>query len=274
MEASFPIAHKRMLAYEGGYSNHPVDPGGVTLEGVIQTVYDDYRRSKGLPRRALTKAMRGTVEWKIERDDIYRSRYWHPPQCPKLHPGVDAAIYDYSVNSGIGRSRKVLQRLVGVTVDGVVGEVTIAAANKRDPKAMVEAICAERLAFLKRLKTWPTFGAGWGRRVADVKSYCSALAMQTPPVIKDVPVAAGKGEVPEPKAAKNVVKGSGPAVAVEEAARDGAGWWNWIVAHPVETGLILVTAVALSALAIHLINRWRKAKQEAATPGIAVVPEA
>src|SRR5690606_35625470 len=118
METSFPVAHKNVLQYEGGYSNHPADPGGVTLEGITQAVDDAWRKSKGLAKRALTAALRYTPAWIAERDAIYRENYWLPPRCPELPAGVDAAIYDYSVNSGIGRSRKVLQRLVGVTADG------------------------------------------------------------------------------------------------------------------------------------------------------------
>jgi lysozyme family protein len=99
MESSFPTAHARMLAYEGGYSNHPADPGGVTLEGITQRVYCAWRAAKGLLCRTLTAAMRFTPEWVAERDAIYRENYWLPPRCPELPAGVDAAIYDYSVNS-------------------------------------------------------------------------------------------------------------------------------------------------------------------------------
>ena len=274
MESSFQIAHKRMLAYEGGYSNHPADPGGVTLEGVIQTVYDDWRRSKGLPRKALTPQMRGTAEWIAERDEIYRSRYWRPPQCPALEPGVDSAIYDYSVNSGIGRSRKVLQRLVGVPADGVIGPATIMAANRRDAKALAAAICDERLAFLKSLRTWPTFGAGWGRRVADVKAYTVAMAMDLAlPALAGTVEPAGKGEVPEPKAAKNVIKGAGPTAGAEEAARDGSGWLDWISTHQRASVLIVVVAIVAIAAALYAVNRWRQSKQEAPMPGFGPLPE-
>jgi lysozyme family protein len=276
-ESSFPVAHKRMLVYEGGYSNHPADPGGVTLEGVTQAVYNSWRKSQNKPPKTLTRDMRGTPEWVLERDAIYKSRYWNPPCCGQLEPGVDAAIYDYAVNSGIGRASKVLQRLCGIQADGNIGPVTIQAANRRDAKELVAAICNERLAFLKGLKTWPTFGAGWKRRVGDVKTYATAMAANLP-IGSSVPAghdlaSAGKGEVPEPKAVKNATKGAGPAVAAEEAARDGGGWATWIAANPGKAVLVAVVIIVAVGVALHLIERWRQAKQEAPTPGFGVVPE-
>jgi predicted peptidoglycan binding protein len=79
------------------------------------------------------------------------------PHCDDLPPGVDYIVFDYGVNSGIGRSGKVLQRLLGVPVDGVIGPQTLAAAKAADPSKLVDALCDERLAFLKSLKTWPVF---------------------------------------------------------------------------------------------------------------------
>lgn len=273
MEANFPIAHARMLAYEGGYSNHPQDPGGPTLEGVTQRVYDAWREENGKARRALTPQMRGRTDWIGERDAIYRANYWAPPRCAVLPGGVEAAVYDYSVNSGIGRARKVLQRVVGVPETGTIDQPTLAAVAKRDAKQLVDAICDERLRFLKSLKTWPVFGEGWEKRVRNVKAYAGALAVNsvvaTAPAPSTVP---GKGEVPEPKAAKTIAKGSGPGVVVEEAARDGGGWLAWIAAHPLETAVIAAAAVTAVVLIVRAINRWHRTRQEAPMPGTQVVP--
>lgn len=74
MQSDFTKCMPVILRYEGGYSNHPRDPGGVTLEGIIQRVYDGYRDRKGLPHRALTAAMQRTPEWIAERNEIYRDR--------------------------------------------------------------------------------------------------------------------------------------------------------------------------------------------------------
>lgn len=269
-ESSFATAHARMLKYEGGYSNHPSDPGGVTLEGVTQATYDSYRRDKGLPQQNLTPEMRGRASWIAERNQIYRTRYWRPSGCPQLEPGVDAAIYDYAVNSGVGRASKVLQRLVGVADDGKVGPVTIAAANRREAKALAMTICNERVTFLKGLSTYSIFGRGWLARVADVKQYSTAMAQDLPPPApKSIIEPVGKGEVPEPKALKNVIKGGVPTAA----AATGASFWQWVAEHQTETVLIAIGVVIVIGLALHGLNRRRQWKQEAPTPGFGVVPE-
>ena len=102
---------------------------------------------------------------------IYRKRYWDVQRCDELPAGVDYCVFDYGVNSGIGRSGKVLRRVVGLPDNtSVVTDQVLAYARVRDPKVLVAAICDERLAFLKSLRTWPIFGRGWGTRVAEVRA--------------------------------------------------------------------------------------------------------
>jgi hypothetical protein len=108
---------------------------------------------------------------------IYRKRYWDAQRCDELPAGVDYSVFDYSVNSGVGRSGKVLRRVVGLPDDtSIVTDQVLTYARVRDPKVLVAAICDERLAFLQSLKTWPVFGRSWGRRVAEVKAVSLALA--------------------------------------------------------------------------------------------------
>ena len=175
---NYEACHAKTLIYEGGYSNHPADPGGVTLEGVTQAVYDEFRKRKGLPRKALSAFMRTPPEWIAERCDIYRALYWDKVQGDSLPPGVDFAVYDYGVNSGVGRAAKVLQRALDVADDGAIGPVTLAAVNRAAPTVLIIALCDERLRFLRSLRTWGVFGKGWGRRVADVKEAALAMAQR------------------------------------------------------------------------------------------------
>ncbi|WP_137045469.1 glycoside hydrolase family 108 protein [Pseudolabrys sp. FHR47] len=177
--SSYDAALARLLAHEGGYSNHPSDPGGPTKFGI--TIADYRKYVKPDAAAADVKAM--TV---AEAKTIYRARYWDAQRCDELPAGVDYAVFDYGVNSGIGRSGKVLRRLLKLpdTTHKVTDEV-IAAARRADAAALVVAICDERLRFLKSLKTWPVFGKGWGRRVAEVRAAALAMAQQAtapPPV--------------------------------------------------------------------------------------------
>lgn len=181
--SNFEPSLKRVLVHEGGYSNHPADPGGVTLEGVIQRVYDGWRRKQGLKSRPLTAAMRKEAVWQKERNAIYRAQYWDASRCDELPIGVDYCVFDGSVNSGPVQSGKWLQRALkkaGVYkggVDGHIGAGTVDAANKHpDHDQLVADICAERMAMLRSLRTWSTFGTGWTRRVNDVKKGGQAWA--------------------------------------------------------------------------------------------------
>ena len=89
----------------------------------------------------------------------------------------------YGVNSGLGRSGKVLRRALKLPDNSsAVTEPVIAAARSIDPRILIVAICDERLHFLQSLKTWSVFGAGWSRRVAEVKSVALAMAADFRPV--------------------------------------------------------------------------------------------
>lgn len=175
--ADFDKCMVRVLAYEGGYSNHPEDPGGPTLEGIIQRVYDGYRQSRGLPTAPLSASMRGTPAWIGERNDIYRRQYWNKVRGDDLPAGVDLVVFDGAVNSGPVQSIKWLQRALGIAADGMLGEATMAAVRQNtDNDALIADICARRLAFLQQLRTWKTFGKGWGSRVVNLQATGQAWA--------------------------------------------------------------------------------------------------
>lgn len=170
MKSTYDVCLPLLLAHEGGYSNHPSDPGGPTNFGI--TIFDYRKYVKPDATAADVRAM--TVE---EARRIYRARYWEVQRCDELPVGLDYAIFDYGVNSGIGRSAKVLRRLLGLPDRPVnVDSEVIAAAHAADPATLVSKICDERMRFLRSLRTWPIFGAGWGRRVAEVKTAALAMA--------------------------------------------------------------------------------------------------
>lgn len=155
--------------HEGGYSNDVGDPGGPTKYGI--TIKDARMYWKHDATADDVRDMPLDVA-----KEIYRSKYWDAQRCDDLPAGVDYSVFDYGVNSGIGRSAKVLQRILEVPADGVIGPVTIEAAALKTPGSIINAICNERLGFLHRLSTWRFFGRGWGRRVADVRQGALAMA--------------------------------------------------------------------------------------------------
>lgn len=163
-----------VLKYEGGNDDDLQDPGGRTSRGILQREWDAWRNSHpGLSPDV----------WDAPQDQvlaIYKEQYWNTLLCDSLPPGVDLAVFDFGVNSGVGRSAKLLQTLVGSDVDGEVGPDTIAATAKSDPVSIVGQFCDRRLAFLHGLATWGTFGRGWTARVVDVRKEALALAAEAP----------------------------------------------------------------------------------------------
>lgn len=192
--STYDEALRRLLAHEGGYTNHPSDPGGPTNFGI--TIHDYRKYVKPGATAADVKAM--TVS---EAKAIYRAKYWDAQRCDELPAGVDYAVFDYGVNSGIGRSGKVLRRVLKLadntsTVNGAV----VAATNARDAKQLVSAICDERLRFLQSLKTWSVFGKGWGRRVAEVRATALAMAAAPPVAVSQPPPPIVQQETNQPAA--------------------------------------------------------------------------
>lgn len=138
----FKEVHKLTAEFEGGWSNHPSDPGGKTMYGVTEYVYHSWLKSKGLAKKPVRQI---TIK---EAEEIYYQNYWLAAKCHRLNRGVDRMVYDAAVNSGVGRSRSWLMDAVGGSDENTVKELH-----------------RIRLSFLKRLKTWKTFGRGWERRV-------------------------------------------------------------------------------------------------------------
>jgi len=165
MKENYPQALKQVLKYEGGYVDHPKDPGGPTNKGVTQAVYDSWRKSQNLP----TQSVRAIADSEVAA--IYKNLYWDRVSGDNLPDGVDFAVFDFAVNSGVSRAAKTLQGIVGVTQDGQIGPATIQATKTY----IAMTVTNKRLAFMQSLSIWPTFGKGWAARIADVKNQILAL---------------------------------------------------------------------------------------------------
>ena len=165
MKENYPQALKQVLKYEGGYVDHPKDPGGPTNKGVTQAVYDNWRKSQNLS----IQSVRAIADSEVAA--IYKNLYWDRISGDLLPSGVDFAVFDFAVNSGVSRAAKTLQAVVGVTQDGVIGPATIQATKTY----VAMTVTNKRLAFMQSLSIWSTFGKGWSARIADVKNQILSL---------------------------------------------------------------------------------------------------
>ncbi len=157
-----------VLAHEGGWSDHPRDPGGATMKGVTLSTYMGY-----LGRKASKEELRNITEQHLE--DIYKVLYWDKVKCDGLAAGVDLVVFDMAVNSGVARSAKILQRCVGAVPDGVIGPKTMDLVNGIPAKDIIIKFSDGRENFYKTLPTFDTFGKGWLRRTKECED--TALAM-------------------------------------------------------------------------------------------------
>jgi lysozyme family protein len=162
MKDNFDAALKAILHHEGGFVNHPKDPGGMTNLGVTKKVWEEW-----VGHEVDEKTMRGLTPEIV--GPMYKVKYWDKVKGDDLPAGVDYVVFDAAVNSGPGRAAKWLQACVGVDPDGGIGPKTLAAVNAFDANQLVEDYAKRRLSFLMDLQTWDTFGKGWGRRVAEVQ---------------------------------------------------------------------------------------------------------
>lgn len=166
-KANFWPCLKVSLTHEGGWADHPHDPGGATMKGITLATF---RRFKPGASKA---DLRRISDEDVQR--IYRVGYWNPISGDKLAYGVDLAVLDYGINSGPARAARYLQAVVGVKQDGVIGPQTLKAAVMTGGKSVIQKLCAKRLAFVQGLKTWKHFGRGWSRRIADVEAKAVAM---------------------------------------------------------------------------------------------------
>jgi lysozyme family protein len=172
MDRNFRRSLEIVLKHEGGFVNLKADPGGATNMGITIGTFRKYIKPGG------------TVEdlKKLTREQAaicYRKKYWDAISGAELPDGVDLVVFDFAVNSGPDRAAKYLQAIVGVPEDGKIGPATLKAVRGRMHAGIINLYSDKRLAFLKGLKTWPTFGKGWAARVKATR--IDALDMATRP---------------------------------------------------------------------------------------------
>lgn len=198
MKSNYEEALAAVLKHEGGFSNHPSDPGGATMRGVTQAVYDSYRVNQLRAKQSVAKIADRELQ------EIYRKKYWDVVRGDDLPAGVDYAVFDYAVNSGPAKAVMEMQRVVHVADDGVLGPITLKAVNGSDAPITINYLCDARLAFLRKLSIWGTFGKGWESRVKGVRALALSMAKDSAipdPVPPEKPVEADPlpRPLPEPE---------------------------------------------------------------------------
>lgn len=171
MHTSLSAALNHLAAHEGGYVNHPSDPGGCTNRGITLATYRRCINPHGTCRdlRALG--------W-CEAATIYRDHYWSAVQADALPVGLDLCVFDMGVNAGPVTAIKLLQRLLDVERDGHIGPVTLAALAAEAPERLIDGYAEARLTHYRALRHWKQFGRGWERRVAAARQAAHDLAAQ------------------------------------------------------------------------------------------------
>tara|TARA_B110000444_G_C18428869_1_gene405855 strand:- start:77 stop:589 length:513 start_codon:yes stop_codon:yes gene_type:complete len=157
-----------ILHHEGGYVNHPKDPGGETNLGVTKRVYEEWGGTKDM------------VDLLVEDvAPIYEKNYWGRTKCDDLPSGLDLCVFDFAVNAGPGRAAKYLQQIIGTTVDGGIGPNTLKAVynyvEEVGVQGMIEEYQSGRQSYYEQLSTFETFGRGWTRRVEETTAEAVAL---------------------------------------------------------------------------------------------------
>ena len=149
-----------ILHHEGGYVNHPKDPGGETNLGVTKRVYEEWGGTKDMKDL--------TVE---DVAPIYKKNYWDRVKGDDLPSGLDLCVFDFGVNAGTGRAAKYLQTMIGTVADGGIGPNTLKKVNEYVEKHGLEVTIRDyqnrRQGYYESLSTFETFGRGWTRRVTE-----------------------------------------------------------------------------------------------------------
>ena len=162
MKENFQKSLEQVLKWEGGFSDHPSDPGGLTNMGITARTYESWFGNKPT-RQDMLDLTEEDVAF------IYKKWYWDRVLGDHLPEGVDMAVFDFAVNSGPDRAKKTLQKVLEVKADGLFGPITLTAIKTASPWFIINQLCDERIRFLKSLDTWSVFGKGWKNRIEDLR---------------------------------------------------------------------------------------------------------
>lgn len=266
ISACYNKALAYVLRWEGGFTNHPRDPGGPTKYGI--TIHDVRLYVK---RNATINDVRNLSLATAKH--IYRTKYWNKVNGDELPAGLDYALFDYGVNSGIGRSNRIIRRLVGLPTNSLaIDKTVIDAINKRNTEKLINALLNEREAFLRCLRTFPTFGRGWMRRTRGVRAEALAMSRSHKQPLLPPPAAKGevmaKGEVRAPQPGKRTVAG-----ATTVSGGVTVAGWEWITSHPALSVLIVLLSIIVTVMLIYVAKHIAIYLTNRVPSGLEPVPE-
>ncbi len=225
MKSNLPAALAFTLKYEGGWSDHPKDPGGATMKGITLATYRAW-----LDKPVTKTELRNIPAHHVEA--IYRQRYWNAVRGDMLPSGYDACMFDYAVNSGPGRALQ-HDRALPATLGG---------------PARIKALCARRMAFLRGLGTFSVFGRGWTRRVTALEAFCLRLAGLSSVELKEEAAKAGR------KAKANATGAAGAAATAPAVQASDVSAW-------IAGGAFALVAVGVGVLAF---KAWQQSERKKA----------
>ena len=169
MNRNWDKAFDLVIVNEGGYVDNSQDPGGATNWGCTKAVWEKYVGHEVTKDdiKALTKE---------DVKPLYKRNYWDAIHGDAIPSGLDYCIFDCAINSGVGRAAKFIQEIVGVSADGAIGNNTVTAITQINSITLINEFSDKRQAFLESLKTFPTFGKGWTKRVQEVRTKSLEMA--------------------------------------------------------------------------------------------------
>ena len=170
---NFEQSFQEILRHEGGFVNHPRDPGGITNLGCTKATYEDWVGHK-VSEEFMRKLQPSHVQ------ALYKVKYWDAVRAGDLPRGLDLCVFDFGINAGPQRAKRYLQMMVGAKPDGLIGPATLAAVNNYIRRHSLEMAIDRyqdlRIEYYRKLRTFATFGRGWLRRVADIRQKAKEIS--------------------------------------------------------------------------------------------------
>lgn len=253
------------LKEEGGYSNHPSDPGGPTMRGVIQRVYDDWRVLHGLPKQHV-KFISET-----ELRAIYRVGYWNKVRGDEFPKGPDQLAFDIGVNSGPGRAQSLIADVIGINGSGGMVAVARAAGAVTDKVDLCKRICARRERFYRGIPHFKAFAKGWLARNARMEAISVRMALEAvnPVVVKDrLEKEAARADKARTNAGSGAAAGgTGTVGGTGTAASSADPAWDWGTILAIGLGIALCAVVTVICVRLYLKHRERVHAYLAAAKG-------